>query len=112
MQAATFISVVGSICLVEVVANAAYGFMDNGYCHYKEYYQTSPAVTEANARVRELAEEEEKLRKAENKRKREQNSAKIAAENQKAADKAQEKAESERVGEQIAAENAQGEQAN
>lgn len=58
MQAATFISVVGSICLVEVVANAAYGFMDNGYCHYKEYYQTSPAVTEANARVRELAEEE------------------------------------------------------
>ena len=61
---------------------------------------------------RELAEEEEKLRKAENKRKREQNSAKIAAENQKAADKAQEKAESERVGEQIAAENAQGEKAD
>lgn len=59
INSATFISVVGSLCLVEVVANAAYGFMDNGYCHYKEYYETSPAVTEANARVEELAQEEQ-----------------------------------------------------
>lgn len=56
---ATYISVIGSVCLVELVANAAYGFMDNGYCHYMQYYETSPAVTAANVRVRELAEEEQ-----------------------------------------------------
>ena len=56
---ATYISVIGSVCLVELVANAAYGFSENGYCHYKQYYKTSPAVTEANVRVREMAEEEQ-----------------------------------------------------
>ena len=50
---------IGSVCLVELVANAAYGFSENGYCHYKKYYKTSPAVTEANVRVREMAEEEQ-----------------------------------------------------
>lgn len=55
----TFVSVVGSLFLVELVVNAAYGFMDNGYCHYKQYYETSPAVTNANERVEELAKEEQ-----------------------------------------------------
>lgn len=59
INTATFISLVGSVCLIELVVNAAYGFTDNGYCHYKQYYETSPAVTEANARVEELAEEEQ-----------------------------------------------------
>ena len=56
---ATYIAAIGSVCLVELVANAAYGFMDNGYCHYKKYYETSPQVTDANARVGELAQEEQ-----------------------------------------------------
>lgn len=56
---ATYIAAIGSVCLVELVANAAYGFMDNGYCHYKQYYETSPQVTEANVRVGELAQEEQ-----------------------------------------------------
>ena len=56
---ATYIAAIGSVCLVELVANAAYGFMDNGYCHYKKYYETSPQVTDANVRVGELAQEEQ-----------------------------------------------------
>lgn len=54
----TFISAVGSVLLVELIVNAAYGFLDNGYCHYMQYYKTSPAVTQANERLAELAEEE------------------------------------------------------
>lgn len=44
--------------IFEIVANAAYGFMDNGYCDYMQYYETSPAVTKAYDSVQEMAEEE------------------------------------------------------
>lgn len=59
MSLPTYIMLIGSLCLVEVVANAAHGFMENGYCHYTQYYETSPAVTKANERVEELAQEEQ-----------------------------------------------------
>lgn len=55
----SYIVAIGSICLVELVANAAHGFMENGYCHYAQYYETSPAVTKANHHVEELAQEEQ-----------------------------------------------------
>lgn len=54
----TAVSAISILFVFEIVANAAYGFSDNGYCHYIQYYETSPAVTKAYDRVKELAAEE------------------------------------------------------
>lgn len=40
-----------SVCVLEIIANAAYGFGDNGYADYEEHYSTSEAVTAAFEKV-------------------------------------------------------------
>ena len=59
LKQTVFVTTIGCVCLLELVANAVYGFMDNGYTNYMSYYETSPAITKANVRVRELAQEQE-----------------------------------------------------
>lgn len=54
-----FSYVLGCMCLLEMMVSAVYGFMDNGYATYWDHYKTSPAITKAYSRVKEMAKEEE-----------------------------------------------------
>lgn len=46
------------VCVLEIVANAAYGLGQNGFADYEGRYSTSKYVSRAYAKVQELAEEE------------------------------------------------------
>lgn len=54
MRKNVFGIVFSTVCLLEIVANASYGFGSNGYAAYGERYSTSEAVTEAYGRVRAI----------------------------------------------------------
>lgn len=49
-----FVIAFTAVCSLEIIANAAYGFGDNGYADYHGNYNTSPAVTAAFDKVRAI----------------------------------------------------------
>ena len=47
------------VCVIELSISSLLGFFDNGYSNYYDKYKSTPEVTAANKRVKELASEED-----------------------------------------------------
>lgn len=54
-----FYNIIGTLCVFEMIISGVYGLMDNGFADYDGHYATSPAVTKAYDRVKEMIGEEE-----------------------------------------------------
>ncbi|MBQ9198616.1 MAG: YfhO family protein [Lachnospiraceae bacterium] len=50
--------IISSVCVVEMSISSLLGFFYNGYSDYSEKYKTTKAVTKANERIAEIAEDE------------------------------------------------------